>query len=89
MHYVYLLENGKGRIYIGSTHNLSQRLEKHNSNNYQNWTNGKGPWKLIYQEAFSEKILAIKREKYLKNLKAGQRIKKILNITSYSGVAQW
>ncbi len=88
VYYVYLLENKEGKIYIGSTRDLPQRLEKHNSNNYQNWTKNKGPWIIIYSEKYDDKRVALVREKYLKSLKAGQRIKKILNI-SHSGVAQW
>ncbi|MFH0775985.1 MAG: GIY-YIG nuclease family protein [Patescibacteria group bacterium] len=84
MYCVYLLENEKGKIYIGSTRDLSQRLEKHNSGDYQNWTRNKGPWQIIHSEEYENKTDALKREKYLKSLKAGQRIKTILNISSHS-----
>ena len=31
MYHVYILENLKGRLYIGHTDNLERRLEQHNS----------------------------------------------------------
>ncbi|MCK5471962.1 GIY-YIG nuclease family protein [Candidatus Gracilibacteria bacterium] len=90
MYFVYLIENFEGRIYIGFTSNLSLRLKRHNNidSRERRWTKNKGRWRLIYSEEFVTKNEAMKREKYLKSLKAGQKIKKILDITSHSGVAQ-
>lgn len=66
-HYVYLLklENTKKNFYIGCTSDLRRRIQEHKSGNTQT-TRGKNP-NLIYYEAFSDKYLALKREKGLKN----------------------
>ena len=67
MYYVYLLklENTKKNFYIGFTSDLRKRLVEHQGGNTQT-TRGKNP-SLIYYEAFSDKSLAMKREKGLKN----------------------
>ncbi len=80
MYFVYLLENQSERIYIGFTENLERRILQHNSIDNKNWTKNKGIWELVYFEKFENKTEALKREKYLKNLKAGKRIKQILKI---------
>ena len=81
-YYVYIIENQVGKLYIGSTPSLENRLASHNRISGPDWTQGKGPWKLIYIEKFATKKLALQREKKLKGLKAGQRIKNILNIAA-------
>ena len=80
MFHLYVIENQSKRIYIGVTTNIKNRLSSHNKPNGVDWTQGKGPWVLIYQETFDTKSQALAREKYLKSLKAGQRLKKILGI---------
>lgn len=80
MHIVYLLENNNGKIYIGYTQNIENRLRSHNRLEGPDWTQGKGPWKIIHTEEYDNQSDALKREKYLKSLKAGKRIKTILNI---------
>ena len=77
---VYLIENKEGKIYIGHTANVDERVKRHNQPKGCLWTQGRGPWKVIYTEEFETKAEAIKREKKIKSLKAGQRIKKIFNI---------
>ncbi len=81
MHYVYIIENEKGRIYVGESSNVEKRVKSHNQKNGPDWTQGKGPWELIYIEKHGTETEAKKREKYLKSLKAGQRIKTILGIS--------
>ncbi len=82
MHYVYIIENEKGRIYIGESANFRKRIESHNWDDGPDWTQGKGPWLLIHTEEYNTEAEAKKREKYLKSLKAGQRIKTILGISN-------
>jgi predicted GIY-YIG superfamily endonuclease len=79
--YTYLLENKKGVIYIGSTEELEKRVQDHNDPTQSGWTKTRGQWRLIPSEKFSTRAAAMKREQYLKSLKAGKRIKQILNIS--------
>jgi len=66
MYYVYVLKSLKdGKLYIGFTANLKQRLVAHNNRKIQS-TRNRIPFELIYYEASRNIDDAIKREKYLK-----------------------
>ncbi|MFC1620081.1 GIY-YIG nuclease family protein [Candidatus Neomarinimicrobiota bacterium] len=62
---VYILQNPEGKFYIGQTRNLNERLKRH-AEDRSTYTKGKGPWKLIHQEAYTTRADALKREKQLK-----------------------
>ena len=79
MYYAYVLENKEGRHYIGSCANIIRRLRKHNQNSVRS-TKHKGPFKIIYKEAFNTRTEARKREYQLKNYKNFVYLKKILGI---------
>ena len=49
------------------TSNLEQRLLSHNTFGKKGWTMNYRPWEVIYQENYSEKSAALKREKQLKS----------------------
>ena len=75
-YYVYVLKSQITKIYyIGSTSNLEERLELHNSNKAK-WTKRYQPWVLRHSEEFLTRIEAVKRERFLKSLK---NIKKFLD----------
>ncbi len=80
--YVYILENENGICYIGSTADITKRLQNHNDKEQKGWTRKRGTWKLIYTEKYETRSEAMKREKYLKSLKSGKRIKQLLNISN-------
>lgn len=71
MFYVYVIRNEKGKIYIGQTSNLEKRLARHNgdlpskSGSYTRVN--KGVWKVVYKEGYTNRLEALKREKYLKS----------------------
>jgi len=66
MFYVYVLRSQKnGSIYVGSTKNLEKRIDQHNAGLTIS-TMRNIPWELIYYEAYTDEILARKREKRLK-----------------------
>jgi putative endonuclease len=72
MHYVYVLQSVRDRgFYIGYTSNLRTRLRQHSEGNSLA-TSHRGPWKLIYYEAYLEQADALGRKKYLKS-GAGRR----------------
>ena len=79
MYYVYVLENRKGRHYIGCTGNLETRLRRHNQNSVRS-TKNKGPYILLRKEEFSSKTEARKRELQLKSLKDVRLVKRALTI---------
>lgn len=83
--YVYVLRSQKsGMLYTGCTSDLRKRLVEHNSGK-STYTKGRGPYELIYFEAYRDSSDAFAREKHLKsgpgknNLK--QRNKRFLGVT--------
>ena len=79
MFYVYILQSLKdGSYYIGQTNNVSNRLERHNSQR-QLATRSKVPWELVYTEPFPTRSQAVRREREIKNWKSRQAIKELLN----------
>ena len=81
MHYVYILKSGKdGKLYIGYTKNLVERIEQHNRGKNFSTANRK-PFHLVYFEGFKSQKDATNREKQLKQFKSsyGQLKKRIVN----------
>jgi len=76
-YYVYILQNLIGNFYIGFTSNLKKRIVQHNSDKVFS-TRNKGPWKLIFYEAYLNKYDALRREKYLKSTKGRTTVKTML-----------
>ncbi|PYJ42735.1 MAG: excinuclease ABC subunit C [Verrucomicrobia bacterium] len=67
MHYVYLLRSASdGGFYIGYTANLRKRFAQH-AKGTSLATSHRGPWKLIYYEAYLNQEDALGRERYLKS----------------------
>ena len=66
------------KYYIGFTQNLTQRLEKHNSNKTRSLKN-KGPFEVIYTEQFDSITEAKKREAQIKRYKGAEAFKKLIN----------
>jgi putative endonuclease len=84
MFYVYVIKCAKsGKIYIGQTNNISNRLKRHNLKlpiKKKSYTFiNKGPWKLVYKENFQSRKEAKAREKQLKSYKGREYIKSIIN----------
>ena len=66
MYYVYIIESMQsGIFYKGSTSDYNKRLIEHN-NGINDYTKGKGPWKLVFVQKFDTKSEALVREKKLK-----------------------
>jgi putative endonuclease len=69
MYYVYLIQSEKdGKLYIGQSSNLIDRLQRHNENRTV-YTRYKGPWKLIGYKTYVNRSEAIKAECKLKTMK--------------------
>ena len=66
MYYVYLIKSKRDRnLYTGCTSELRIRFEKHNNNQVPS-TRNRGPFELIYYEAYKNKGDAFHREHNLK-----------------------
>ena len=70
-YWVYILQNETtGNLYKGQTSDLESRLEHHNTHEpgSMRYTHKqKGPWRLIYSEAYPTRAEAMKRERFLKS----------------------
>lgn len=73
-YYVYVIKNKKGNLYKGSSKDIRARIYAHNSGRVIS-TKNKGPWELIYYEAFISKRAALKEELFLKSGKGRERLK--------------
>ena len=64
-YFIYVIQNLKGKIYIGQTQSVQKRLKEHNESGV-GYTSKFRPWKLKHSESFPTRAEAMQREKYLK-----------------------
>ncbi|MGH9863611.1 MAG: GIY-YIG nuclease family protein [Candidatus Acidiferrales bacterium] len=82
---VYILRSDTtGRFYIGHTSNLPTRLRYHNSGRTISGKN-RGPWQVVYQEDFSNRSAAVRRERQMKSWKSHRYVELILQETAREG----
>jgi putative endonuclease len=78
MFFTYILiSKSNGSFYIGSSKDLSKRLEKHNSGLVRSTKSGL-PWELVYSEKYDNLSLARKREIQIKNWKSRLAIERLI-----------
>ena len=65
------------KYYIGSTHNLTERLEKHLMK-HRGFTGTAKDWEIVYSEMFENKHEAQMREKEVKKMKSRTYIESLL-----------
>ena len=66
IHFTYILFSpSKNRFYTGSTQNIQDRLNRHNSG-YETSTKAGSPWELVYVKEFKTRSEAVKLEKKIK-----------------------
>ncbi len=74
MYYTYiLLSESSGKLYIGQTNDLDDRIRRHNLN-LNKATKNRGPWKLLYSQAFDSRSEAIQLERKLKAFKNPNKV---------------
>ena len=67
---VYVIQNHRGKFYIGLSDDVARRVEQHNSG-ASKWTKTKGPWQLVWQSDELSLSEARKLENRLKRQKGG------------------
>ena len=68
-YYTYVLRSlSTKRFYIGHAADVSKRLAEHNNGRIVS-TRNRGPWELIYQEEYSSRAAANRRERQIKSMK--------------------
>ena len=73
--YTYIIESQtSGKLYIGQTNDLEDRIDRHNSNQNK-YTKGKGPFKLLHFEMFETRSEAVQLERKLKSWKNSTRVR--------------
>ena len=78
---MYVLRNPEGLLYIGFTTDLPRELRQHQGIEGR-WIEGKGPWKLVLNEEFADRSLAMRREKALKSGKDNEELRRKLSSPS-------
>ncbi|AYE34616.1 GIY-YIG nuclease family protein [Clostridium septicum] len=74
MNYVYILKCADNTLYTGWTNNLEKRLKTHSLGKGAKYTRCRLPIELVYYETFDDKILAMKREYEIKQLKREEKL---------------
>ena len=78
-YHVYILHSKLlDRYYIGSTQDITKRLEKHLSNN-KGYTSRAKDWVLVYRESYLTKSEALLRERKIKSWKSKKMIEKLID----------
>ncbi|MDY0409988.1 GIY-YIG nuclease family protein [Virgibacillus soli] len=81
IHIVYILRCKDGTLYTGYTNNLEHRLHMHENGKGAKYTRGRGPFQLMYKEAFFTKEEAMRWEYAIKQL---SRTKKLQLISTFA-----
>ncbi|OYT11851.1 MAG: hypothetical protein B6I18_02655 [Bacteroidetes bacterium 4572_112] len=80
MYWVYILYSKKiDKFYIGSTSNIQNRVEFHNSDYNKIWSRRGKPWELVFSHTFDTNTEALKAEKHIKRQKSRTYISKLIN----------
>lgn len=76
--YVYILQSKTtSRYYAGSTQDVSNRLNEHNSGECK-WTRHGVPWDLVYLAEFPSRSEAVKEERRIKSRGIGRYLQEML-----------
>ena len=77
IYWVYVLESmANGSRYVGSTHDVAHRLDRHNAGRCPA-TKEDRPWRLIHEEECPTRTSAIRRENFFKTGKGKDLLKSL------------
>ena len=65
-YYTYILQCSDQSYYVGSTQDIAQRMDIHNSGNGPRYTAARLPVKLLYSEQYDTLGEAVRRERQVK-----------------------
>ena len=77
MWFIYIVQCQDKSLYTGITNNLEKRINAHNNKRGAKAVKGKLPVKLVYQERYNKKEIALSRESEIKSLKREAKLKLI------------
>ena len=77
MWYVYILECEDKSLYTGCTNDLEKRFEAHKNGKGGKYTRSHVPEKIVFSEKHIKKVLALKRERGIKNWTRKQKLELI------------
>ncbi len=74
--WVYVLENSKGRFYVGSTDDLTRRVAQHNDadRDKSKFSAKHGPWRLVWSESHLTRSDAVRGERQIKAMKSAREM---------------
>jgi putative endonuclease len=80
MHYLYILySKSANKFYIGETHDIEDRISKHNIHSYSgSFTKIANDWKSVMTFNCTNKEQAVYLEKFIKRMKSRSFIEKII-----------
>jgi len=77
--FLYILQSeSSGRFYIGQAERVSERVAYHNAG-YSKSLKNRGPWKLMYTEAYMTRGEAVRRERQVKSWKDRKMIEHLVS----------
>ena len=71
---VYIIECRNGELYVGTSKDISRRIEQHNKGIACRYTSYRGPVKLIYEEVAKNYLDARKRERQIKKYSRAKKL---------------
>lgn len=74
---VYLVECSDGTLYCGVTNDLARRLVAHDAGRGARYTRGRGPVRLVWNEACPARGAALRREAAIKQLSRARKLELI------------
>jgi len=73
--FVYIIKCVDGSLYTGTTNDLQKRFEKHKIGKGAKYTRSHKPEKIVFFKKYDNKIVALQKEREIKNFTREEKIK--------------